>query len=1200
MLKEGDRMSIINLIESKLRELEGGKFQKLGNTYLSRKYGFEKMVALGSQAGTDKTTRGVPDTYYECRGKYVYVMYGTYQSAFKKLIEDIEGAKKQIIEDKLPDTKIDRIICCHTSSNITVGQQEELRQLALPHQLELIGINELANDLTTLEFQIIAKDYLGISPFTEQIWTIKDFIKVHDSSRTNAPVNNLYLGDITSAINHLQENQILVISSKPGTGKTRLALEICCHFYDQSYNVICVKNNGQSIYEEVKAHLISGKNNLVFIDDVNLTQNYRATLHLLKVREDIKFILTVRDYARSSVVRCIEEFCYSIIEPEIIATDNLRALAYNFSNQDIDHRRLDHIIELSKGNPRLLILAAMLSQSADSFNFKSEVDILKNYYGAILEENKIVFHEQKVLFILAYLKKVNLTTLETSEEIVALFRMFGLTIDDFRQSLERLHNKELCDIFEDKIVKIADQSLDDYIVVKFLQEEKVRVESVLEELYLFNPSRVVDLLNQFANFCHSEAEIRKLAQAAKSYYAKSSFDSSEQKEEFLTKFGGLMPFEALTYLKEILPAYPCADYEKNDFLSKKDKTASIPQSIFSIIVAVSQTKQAKLALQLLLKYFDKNPNEIAKVYSILREYFGLCTHRDIIDYSFANGVLEEIELLDFSRDYNQDLICPILKEYLKLEVERTRFNDMKATFMKISIPQSDYLIDYRQRAFQLLSRLYREGRVEMRNFIEKLLLDYREIIKYSDSHHQMIVADLQSIETLFFQDISNLSLIEERIVYKLSTLATKHHMPVFQDYTVSERQEVYEALTNQDLAWPYREEHTSQLKAFCQRYAHTWSRIFHYAKVFQSYPNMMDDKIERILVNVFQELTLSEKITYLQAMFEAMYKFETAIPDVILQDISRNDLEVLIGGLSGEVKYKWQFALLVNLDEPTLEDISQLKELLKLASIPPYYSILSFEKFILKDSSLKDRLIEKANRDQFLLPEFIHDDKVENLLTLVDQSHLKELYISNIPGNVDRSLSLFRRLSLDDSSFVVRILQKISDYRLSNSNQAYMLQHVIEELEHKELIYQNYLMSTIKSDSLYYHNSLLESILTDNPNVLLHALELATDEELGIKLINTGVDMLEDSETKLALFELMKEKRWGMTTYKKIHFTPRQSSWFGSYVPILEQQQKFLSRVKQMVESELDYLDLIQHIELIERSLLERIGEELEREFLSS
>ncbi|MTV97441.1 glutamate dehydrogenase, partial [Streptococcus pneumoniae] len=52
-------MSLRNKIEQHIKELEGGKFQKLGDAYLSRKYNFN-IVSLGSQEGTDKTTKGIP------------------------------------------------------------------------------------------------------------------------------------------------------------------------------------------------------------------------------------------------------------------------------------------------------------------------------------------------------------------------------------------------------------------------------------------------------------------------------------------------------------------------------------------------------------------------------------------------------------------------------------------------------------------------------------------------------------------------------------------------------------------------------------------------------------------------------------------------------------------------------------------------------------------------------------------------------------------------------------------------------------------------------------------------------------------------------------------------------------------------------------------------------------------------------------
>ena len=287
----------INKIESAIKELEGGRFQNLGDAYLRKKYHFGKLVSLGSQEGTDKTTGGIPDSYVEENGKYIYIMYGTQKSVIPKLKEDIRSVKKRILDEKIDEDKVGRIICCHTSSNIKIKQKEELEKLTEPYQLELIGINEIANDLTKVEFQYLAKEYLSISESTEQVWNIDDFIKIHDSSKTNAPISNDYIGNIGDIIGLITSdgNRILLISAKPGTGKTRLAIEICSSLDRSQYNILCIKSNNQSIYQDVKSHLDPQKENIIFIDDVNLTQNYIPTLALLNTDTNIKFILTVRD-----------------------------------------------------------------------------------------------------------------------------------------------------------------------------------------------------------------------------------------------------------------------------------------------------------------------------------------------------------------------------------------------------------------------------------------------------------------------------------------------------------------------------------------------------------------------------------------------------------------------------------------------------------------------------------------------------------------------------------------------------------------------------------------------------------------------------------------------------------------------------------------------------------------------------------------
>ena len=68
-------MSRITDIKAKINVLEGGAFQELCDALLARK-GYEGIHAYGMQAGTMKTTKGNPDTYFKSKnGKYIFVAY---------------------------------------------------------------------------------------------------------------------------------------------------------------------------------------------------------------------------------------------------------------------------------------------------------------------------------------------------------------------------------------------------------------------------------------------------------------------------------------------------------------------------------------------------------------------------------------------------------------------------------------------------------------------------------------------------------------------------------------------------------------------------------------------------------------------------------------------------------------------------------------------------------------------------------------------------------------------------------------------------------------------------------------------------------------------------------------------------------------------------------------------------------------------
>ena len=1192
-------MSLLNKIEQAIKELEGGRFQKLGDAYLRKKYDF-KIVSLGSQEGTDKTTRGTPDSYAVEDGKYVYIMYGTHKSAISKLEGDIQSVKEKILEENIAEDKVGRLICCHTSSNITIKQKGHLDKMAEPYQLELIGINEIANDLTKLDFQYLAKEYLSISESTEQVWSINDFIRIHDESKTNAPISNDYIGDVSEIVNTIKsrEKRIFLISAKPGTGKTRLAIEICSLLDRNKYNIICVKSNNQDIYQDVKRNLNLHKENIVFIDDVNTTQNYISTLGLLNTTSNIRFILTVRDYAKKDVINNVKVYGYNNIEPELIKDDNFKELLNQFSRNDFTNKEIEHIKTISKSNPRIAVIAAKLSSSRDLTNFNDEIDILKDYYEEILNKNNIIYAEQKTLFILSYLKKIRLESLEENQEFKKLLKITDITNTDFKSAVEKIHERELCNIYNDKIVKIADQSLDDYIVIKFLINKKISILEILHELYLVNSKRIVQILNQCYNFIRKESDLEGVSDAVKSYYNESNFGSDELKEKFLTQFGVLLPLEAISHVKNKIDNIESKDYTKTNFINQKDKKEFIEDSVLNIIFVTTRTKYYSQVLQLLLKYFDKDPNKISNVYSILEANYGLVTEREYIDFTLAENTISELANLDLMKSYNQELIVTILKQYLKITIDKTEANEESFTFRKCTIPDSEKLKEYHRSILKLLAKLYNLGSVDIRLYIEKILYDYRRnILSYSESHRMTINRDLRSIRELFFEDIKNLSMIEEQIVYTLHKAEVgKNLSSVFDDYVISDRQDIYINLTNHNHAWFYEDDVKIKLQQIADSYSSNWHNIFNFANQFKNSLFMNDVNIEQVLFNMFLLLKNDSKIEFLNSMFKTNYHFDNKTPISFLENIEKSLMQSIIASSPKSEKYEWQLAYLTQLENVKNEDLQTLKSILEANSLPCYFTILNFERLILKDPSLKELLIQKAGSTNFVISDFIREEEVPKLINLIGVNELKSWYLINLENYQNHSYNLFQKLGEKDVNFSVEVLKKIDEMRIGHSNLGYMILQTINEFKDKKEIYKKFIRFAINRSN-YYYNNMLDDIIKNDSQIILEMLEETNNEQFAIRLVNLGVEFLENDNQKLILFNLLKSKGFGKKSFQEVHFSPYSHFFTGSHVPVLELEKELLERIKEIFESDIDYINLLLYLEKLIDGKRKAIESELEKEF---
>ena len=1193
-------MSLINKIEQGIKELEGGRFQKLGDAYLRRKYNF-KIVSLGSQEGTDKTTKGIPDSYAEEKGKYVYIMYGTHKSIISKLKEDIHSVKKKILDENISEDKVARLICCHTSSNITIKQKEDLEKIAEPYRLELIGINEIADDLTKLDFQYLAKEYLSISESTEQVWSINDFIRIHDESKTNAPISNDYIGDVSEIINTIKssEKRIFLISAKPGTGKTRLAIEICSLLDRNKYNIICVKSNNQDIYQDVKRNLNLHKENIVFIDDVNTTQNYISTLGLLNTTSNIRFILTVRDYAKKDVINNVKVYGYNNIEPELLKDDNFTKLLSQFSQTEFTRKEIEHIKTISKSNPRIAVIAAKLSSSRDLTNFNDEIDILKDYYEEILNKNNIIYAEQKTLFILSYLKKIRLESLEENQEFKKLLKITDITNTDFKSAVEKIHERELCNIYNDKIVKIADQSLDDYIVIKFLINKKISILEILHELYPVNDQRVVQILNQCSNFIRKESDLKGVSDAVKSYYYnESNFESDELKEKFLIQFGVLLPLEAISYVKNKIDNIESQAYTKTNFINQKDKKESIKDSVLNIVFVTTRTKYCSQILQLLLKYFDKYPNKISEVYSILEANYGLVTEREYIDYTLAENTISELDNLDLMKSYNQELSAAILKQYLKITIERTEAYEESFKFRKCTIPDSEKLKEYHRSILKFLAKIYNVGSVDIRLYIERILYDYRrKILTYSESHRMTINRDLKSIRELFFYDIKKLSMIEEQIVYTLHKAEVKKNLPsVFDDYMISERQDIYNNLTNHNHAWIHKDDVKIRLKEIAYRYSNNWQNIFNFANQFKHSLFMNDNNIELVLFNMFLLLENDKKIEFLNLMFKSNYHFVNRNPISFLENIEKSSMQSVIASSQESEKYEWQLAYLTQIENVKNEDLQTLKSILEANSLPYYFTILNFERLILKDPRLKELLIQKAGNTNFVISDFIREEEVPKLINLIGENDLKSQYLINLGSSKDHTYKFFQKLGENDINFVVEVLKKIDELKMGSSDLGYMVLHTINGFRDKKEIYKKFIRFAINRP-YYYYNNMLEDIIKNDSQIILEMLEETNNEQFAIRLVNLGVEFLENSNQKLILFNLLRSKGFGKKSFQEIHFSPYSHFFTGSHVPVLELEKKLLENIKEIFETDIEYIDLLLHVEKLIGGKRKTIKRELEEEF---
>lgn len=229
-------MSKLNQIQNELKQINAAKFQELCDSYLYRK-GYSNIEPFGSMIGKEKTVKGTPDSYLRLpNGNYIFIEYTTNKNnLFNKLTGDLDACFDEKKAGISPD-KIEKIIVCH-NSKLSPEEEQQLAEKCAPYNcsFEQIGIGTLSLALSQ-DYQVIAKDFLGIEIDTRQILTVHEFI---DKYQKNAFATRLEIAfhfreeELKTVARALENQDLVILVGRAGVGKSRLAIKCCRRFVER-------------------------------------------------------------------------------------------------------------------------------------------------------------------------------------------------------------------------------------------------------------------------------------------------------------------------------------------------------------------------------------------------------------------------------------------------------------------------------------------------------------------------------------------------------------------------------------------------------------------------------------------------------------------------------------------------------------------------------------------------------------------------------------------------------------------------------------------------------------------------------------------------------------------------------------------------------------------------------------------------------
>lgn len=1212
-------MTRINTIQNAIKQKEGGAFHKLADDYIYKKWNYTNIQSFGIQAGTDKSIKGIPDTYVEHDdGTYTLFMYGTSNDSTTKLEQDLRDV---LTSDKLSleKDKIREVVLFHTKVRLPISTVEHLKAIEPNIKVKFVGLDTLAQDLNQ-HFGSIAKDHLGISVNSGQILDMEDFVREYDKNQVMAPLDiefQVREKELAELSKKIAKNKAILVTGKSGVGKTKLVLEAVHSFKTRGFIPKFVKNNGLPLHEDFEMEIDQDEKYILIFDDVNQTSDLEAILNDLSTSyPNVKIIATVRDYQKEkfkeSFLRFNEFEEYVLKEFSKADLREILKESLNINNQDVQ----DKIIEIAKGNVRIAVLAAKLARQ-ELQSIKTVIGIFRAHFNPIIQKNELTSEDIKTLFVIAFFNKVQT---DVDAETKKMLREIKLDEAQFESSIQKLRTRELIDFYLG-IATISDQSFRDYILQYILLNQKsINLKNVIDLFFEHSSEATTYVLRTLLALFSSEEDGKYIIDAANTSWNEAP---ENLQDAYLQSFYGLNYPKSLRIIKSKLDSYEDREFEiTEEFFNKNENNNRISTSELEILSGLYNSPYRVQAIQLMVSFLKKRPALFMDVYFAMKKFIYSSQNIYTDDLELVKQLMEMRSDAEWNFDY---LIIKIIEQLLKVTTERIQPNDVSSiTIVTIRLQLTSDNKELRATLWESLSELYKT--IEYRPYIHEVLLgvDWRT---HESLDLDIMQYDFDCIIQYFDEHWQSIDFEQMNVLYHLYSQGKEHGLVIdsryrrFSDHTDFKSYFALVLLSQMERNLDSESEKISKINAITGNYnLSDFEKLFTVAARLVKLENGHRKYLVGNALRLIIESSNQPILKLLDVYFDYGSPFSAEVNAIVYKlsaEERKNILEIL-QKYEFEDKNSWLNAIwdATHEDDITQELAAEFVEYVKSQQnyqypiFPSIDAILNFKKFVPNILLLvAEQAVFLSEKNQYVVHDLLirhHLDpaKIVELFS-EDMDLLEKLYLRGIGvAWFDHEEKILIEILNRDEYFWKKYVQELDhNAEISIGRVGHAVFPKIWLLDNYDiLISQAFELLVLKTNKYVFYET-YESIFETNNAVaeerriewICRYIKTQHDDDIRMKSLFSNYISTQSEADKLHYWEVFLSKKDDINLFKTMALLPVHSQWSGSEVPIIDRQIHFIQKLIEL--SLFTDINYIEHQEYLMEVLgeLEKTREKVQR-----